>query len=252
MVYRGTASPACVPCRKAKKRCGLERPTCARCIRLAIACFGYRPSPEFCIRDESEAVILRATGRTRRPPTTSRHCSSRSALDGGSGISFNIMSASRSNVTPCAHPTSEYQSEMDASRSLYISTASTTSCGSRLTPPALTPLLSHDVKTVVLSSFAKDFSSGRAGFWKVVEAYITQPGTDPCLDLAVRACGIVALRTHTRDLSLRSSARAAYAQAARLLNENLSDGNKCSTDQTLLTVIVLGYYEVCLPAPEES
>src|ERR1700753_2515155 len=67
--YRGKLSSGCDSCRKAKKRCGLEQPSCARCVKLKKICSGSRDPAELQVQDESESVRQRAEKhKTRSAP----------------------------------------------------------------------------------------------------------------------------------------------------------------------------------------
>lgn len=66
MVYRGKPSAGCESCRKAKKRCTLEQPACARCVKLRRECIGYRDTSQLQIQDETQSILDKAE---RRRPT---------------------------------------------------------------------------------------------------------------------------------------------------------------------------------------
>ncbi|KAH6950825.1 hypothetical protein DER45DRAFT_619349 [Fusarium avenaceum] len=61
-------SRACRPCRIAKTRCDLHRPTCSRCSKRNTFCEGYTPDAEYLFRSENETARANSQ-RSRRLPT---------------------------------------------------------------------------------------------------------------------------------------------------------------------------------------
>jgi hypothetical protein len=79
--------------------------------------------------------------------------------------------------------------------------------------------------------------------WEFMREFAAERPLDPCLDLAVKACGMAALgNAENLPISL-DSARSMYTVALGLLNEALRDSRKCKTDESLIAVSLLGRYE---------
>ena len=72
----------------------------------------------------------------------------------------------------------------------------------------------------------------------------SQTRLDPVLDLAIRACGIASLDNVQRLVKGREYSRTLYGEALRHLNANLRDAKASKTDDSLVAVAMLGYYEV--------
>lgn len=99
---------------------------------------------------------------------------------------------------------------------------------------------------VALAFFLKQFAPGSDGVWSFLRNYATDPGAHPCLDLAFRACGMAALH-NLRGLSAdgpQAYARLKYTRALGFLHRALGDPEQSKTDETLVAVTILGYYEV--------
>lgn len=190
MVYLGLPSAGCELCRKAKKRCGLEQPACARCIRLKKACSGYRNLSQFEIQNESEAVMLRVTGRRR---SLSSHTSVSSAethatsTQPGTTIPF-LPSRDVSMDLPVYDVEEGFDLEYNGIPHVAGWTSELRSRGASLTYP-----IHPNPGDIAMNHFLKHFVSADSGIWQVLRGYATEPNIDPCLDLAIRACGMAAL-----------------------------------------------------------
>ncbi|KAF1943427.1 hypothetical protein EJ02DRAFT_400453 [Clathrospora elynae] len=80
MVFRGRPSKACERCRERRLLCDQQRPNCSSCIRMGVACTGYRDTTTLRISDQTDFVRSKAMARiniaqTRQyiAPTKIRH-----------------------------------------------------------------------------------------------------------------------------------------------------------------------------------
>ena len=71
----------------------------------------------------------------------------------------------------------------------------------------------------------------------------TKP-TSSALAFAISSLGEVAIAARTRSTTARIEGEVHYASTLRLVNLDLCDTTKATTDQTLMTVLLLGLYEV--------
>ncbi|KAF2773300.1 hypothetical protein EJ03DRAFT_323799 [Teratosphaeria nubilosa] len=264
MVYRGKPSAGCENCRKAKKRCTLEQPACSRCVKLNKPCTGYRDTTSLQIQDESEAVRLKANRQTRRtaqaivagedafaplvtrrdsmqtlvvlPTPGSSSTESSSGSDGA--LSSPAMDRSRNELRykDLVRDFNKVETEHDLS-----SSTSLTPLHSAAHPVTYTFVPAAD--DVAKCNFFNQFTSIQ--HWYFLQDFAMKPKMDPCLDLAIKACGMAALDNveHICGSLGRVYARAMYADALGLLNATLRDAKRCKTDEALIAVIMLGYFE---------
>jgi hypothetical protein len=76
-----------------------------------------------------------------------------------------------------------------------------------------------------------------------------QAQEDDALRKAVKSVSMAGLSTTIKNPQLMLAAKESYISALRLANIALSSRAKSSDDQTLMTVLLLGLYEVGFSAP---
>nr|POE53601.1 hypothetical protein CFP56_28823 [Quercus suber] len=241
MVYRGRPSAGCEGCRKAKKRCGLEQPACLRCVKLKKECSGYRDTTQLQIQDESESVILKVTKAKRKPtpqppspsPSSIIHdlgmLTPESSQSDATGSSYDPSDPS--GLASCSDPGStEIQ---DAARMDLVHVERSTPVPASIRPRA------DDIAT---GFFLAQFTSNT--HWKFVQDYVVQSSIDPCLNFAIKACGMAALDNVSNVPIGKTYSRSMYVEALSLLNTALRDPVRCRSDDSLMAVVMLGYFEV--------
>lgn len=258
MVYRGKVSAAivyfpslalttcqpsagCEQCRKAKKRCDLGQPACSRCAKLRKQCTGYRDVSELQIQDESEATKLKANRQK------ARHLAPPAGTDNGiftpatNAVTPNSDSSSSSDDVidlPLheSHPVFGFvEAPLDDSQnfeSLYA-----------LDQVARPYTLVQNVDELATTYFFNQFTS-QNGHWTWLRDQARSSHMDPVLDLAIRACGIASFDNVEHITKGREYSRTLYAEALGLLNSALRDPKRSKTDDSLVAVAMLGYYEV--------
>ena len=100
---------------------------------------------------------------------------------------------------------------------------------------------------IAMGHFLQQFASEANAHWSFLRYYALNSKEKPCLDLAMRACGMAALDNVKAVPKGRCYARSLYTKALGLLHAALEDPQKSRTDESLITVTVLGYYEVRRP-----
>lgn len=98
----------------------------------------------------------------------------------------------------------------------------------------------HDIATTY---FFNQFTSFN-GHWTFLREQAMRSQIDPLIGIAIRACGMAALDNIQGALTGRQYSRNLYAEALGLLNAALRDSKRCKTDDSLMAVSMLGYYEV--------
>lgn len=106
---------------------------------------------------------------------------------------------------------------------------------------ALTAYLKPAADDVATTYFFKNFTSN--SHWDFMRMFATQSKMDPCLELAIKACGMAALDNIESVVMGKDYARSMYVEALGFLNEALRDPIRSKTDESLIAVAMLGYYE---------
>lgn len=94
--------------------------------------------------------------------------------------------------------------------------------------------------------FFNQFTS-QNGHWTWLRDQARFSNMDPVLELAIRACGIASFDNVQRISQGREYSRKLYGEALGLLNSALRDPKRSKTDDSLVAVAMLGYYEVSRP-----
>lgn len=275
MVYRGKPSAGCENCRKAKKRCGLEQPACSRCVKLKKVCIGYRDTNALQIQDETSSVKRKAERQNAKsqyqfhsqsqspaPPTRPRSTAPSNFLtppkfefEGGipTPASTNSDSTASSNDTVDIDPLliSRSDGDMDLDPLLFgidpldfDPLEPSLDAANELTvynPSAftMTPLPKPD--DVAMNYYLDRFTA--YNHWQFMRSFTANRTLDPCLELAMKAVGMAALGNVQSVAMGKQYAQWMYVEALGLLNDSLRDPKRCKTDESLIAVAMLGYYE---------
>lgn len=238
MVYRGKPSAGCNACRKAKKACGLQQPACSRCVSLKKECSGYRDTSQLQIEDESAAVIRKAT----RPKLKAN---SRALLAPAPTIvQFGLATPSTIHREDSGW-SSESADLSDHAPGKEVSWPKThDDISTILTARGVDCRFLMDVKPkaddVSTNYFFVQFTS--QGHWKFLQESSVQ--SDPCISYAIKACGMAALENVSKMTMGNAYTRSKYVEALRLLNAALRDPARSRTDNSLVAVAMLGFFEV--------
>jgi hypothetical protein len=98
---------------------------------------------------------------------------------------------------------------------------------------------------VAVSYFLKHFTEN--GHWDYLVRHAARPTLDPCLTLTIKACGMAALENVSYVPGGRVWSRNAYMKAIGLLNDALRDPVQSKTDESLMAVTMLSFFEVSWP-----
>ncbi|KAK5133593.1 hypothetical protein LTR08_007541 [Meristemomyces frigidus] len=249
MVYRGKPSAGCDSCRKSKKRCTLELPACARCVKLNKQCSGYRDTTQLQIYDETEAVQLKAERQQ------ARHAAASSKSAPPSKPTAPTRAQIPEGVLNAASPSTDSSSSSDENNDILLHNPVTdlsfgppcsvgaygSSYGFISTSGPLTMTMRTTADDIAMTHFFNRFTSARD--WEFLRGYAGRAHLDPCLELAIRACGMAALDNVEELVMGRDYAQSMYVEALGLLNSALRDPKRCRTDESLIAVAMLGYYE---------
>ena len=244
MVYRGKPSAGCENCRKAKKRCGLEQPACLRCVKLKKTCSGYRDTTALQIQDESESVKRKAEkSKSKTPPHSQTPAPSQRLAPPKTEYAGGIPTPGSTSSDSTSSSDSTVDIDLDITDidpygfNAYESMNGDLGFG--LSP--LTVALKPAADDVATTYFFTNFTSN--SHWDFMRMFATQQNMDPCLELAIKACGMAALDNVQNVVMGRDYAQSMYVDALGLLNEALRDPKRSRTDESLIAVAMLGYYE---------
>ncbi|KAK4552033.1 hypothetical protein LTR86_010710 [Recurvomyces mirabilis] len=254
MVYRGKPSAGCENCRKAKKRCTLEQPSCARCVKLRKDCSGYRDTSALQIQDESEAVRRRATKpKARQPaavPTPQPLAFDDGMLASIPTPALTTTDSSSGDDEIFELPPHNFDLDLDLSDPALFDPQDLESLALVTASPRIPFAIRPTADDVATTHFFTTFTA--QGHWDFLKLFQAKSKLDPCLNLAIRACGMAAL-TNVEHISIGPEyARGMYVEALGLLNSALRDPKRSKSDESLLAVAMLGYYENLVCDSKES
>ncbi|KAK4503579.1 hypothetical protein PRZ48_004494 [Zasmidium cellare] len=240
MVYRGKPSAGCEQCRKAKKRCDLGQPACTRCSKLKKQCTGYRNVSELQIQDESESTKLKADRQKARhlaPPTTTENAlptpasNAQSPNSDSSSTGDDIIDLPPHDSFPILGFVEAPADDVQNFESLCT-----------LEQIGVPDSLRFNVDELATTYFFNQFTS-QNGHWTWLRDQARLSNMDPVLELSIRACGIACFDNVQHIAQGREYSRKLYAEALGLLNGALRDPKRSKTDDSLVAVAMLGYYE---------
>ncbi|KAH6841100.1 hypothetical protein B0I37DRAFT_393927 [Chaetomium sp. MPI-CAGE-AT-0009] len=255
MVYCGKPSKGCSNCRERKIRCDQKEPGCGQCDKRQQRCPGYRNLVDLMFRDESSHVIKKAKARARKkaklgisPPGT--------PSDSESLFSATPEPRSRtlSLIVPPT-PTLGSPAGRDAEQHDDSSMLMSPESGSwPVTPPMaqlynLPPACQEDGVAYFFSRYVTpDETVSHQKFDFIREVWRPSPSApDAHIDgvlASMTAVGLMGLASTAQSPALMDAARKSYGTALRLTNHALQDPAEAVKDSTMLSVLILGLFEM--------
>lgn len=220
MVNPGAPRAGCDACRIAKKGCTLERPSCARCLRLGKTCTGYRDTSQLQLRDETRAIRFKYERRSG-PAAVVVVESARSASEDAQVVQHIDDLENRDSSGWDNH---QVDALFDPSYNL--------------TPGPYAFSIDQIATPHILEALGL---RQRWGFLSTFKFDATQA---PCIDLAARACGVAAMsNVREGETCPRPLTRLRYIAAVAAVNKALCDPVQCLTDEVMIAILLLGHYE---------
>ncbi|KAK0753052.1 hypothetical protein B0T18DRAFT_423674 [Schizothecium vesticola] len=264
MVYCGKPSKGCSNCRERKIRCDQKEPGCGQCDKREQKCPGYRNLVDLMFRDESSHVIKKAKAKARRKGllTVDSHPSSPdsrgrlSTTPEPRAAAAKSLSLALSRSRPRT-PSSPGQSSVWSQDSDGIMSPES---GNWPVTPALAlvynlaPTLQENGTGYFLSRYVNmEETACHQKFdflrdvWKPVSSTPDQE-VDGVL-ASMTAVGLMGLANlHRTNLPMArdymEAAQKSYGTALRLMNRALADPVESIQDSTMLTVLILGVFEM--------
>ncbi|KAH8895478.1 hypothetical protein GQ53DRAFT_744086 [Thozetella sp. PMI_491] len=207
--FLGRRQEACHQCRERRVRCGKERPGCGECAARSLICPGYLPKISLDFKDESGLAAQKVQARKRKQAEADllSHSPSGSASGGRSPASDGPAS---SPFGPLA----------------------------TVSPTRVPPL---PIRDIAISYFTtQDLQGSLLG--GITELY-SDTNTNSLLFTTACAPALASLAIDSNQPQLMTLARSHYAQALHRTNLALSDSAQCATDETLASILHLGFFE---------
>jgi hypothetical protein len=245
MGYSGPPSKACLPCRQRRikvsnatthlntvapnthpnhQKCDLATPACNQCLRAGNVCQGYRTGIDFLFRDETKTIARKARRRKHK-----------STLD-----------TSAPNAQPIASHVLASSTQASTASDFAHSFAA---CQPR-SPQLLSPTGSVEEQAICFffGIYATLPSTNRRqSFYAHLPKVYNERADNNILKCIVLAIGLGGLSHQRKDSELLLAAEAAYNRTLHWTNHALCHPDTASSDQTLISVMLLGLYEVRLP-----
>lgn len=251
MVFHGP-STGCDRCRKAKKSCDQQRPTCARCAQIGKPCPGYKEKSRLRFCDQTQSVARKLSqGRGHvDSPTVAQSSesfkpSSRYRLETGPESRHD---SKPSELEPRSNDPLQPTTRLDSVREVQAGLDVNDYQWSQMRNAPLLETVQLHADHMAMSYFFNRFAAGSSGTWSFLRYYGKHSNVNRCLESTFRACGMAVLTNLMNIPTGRLYAQFHYTKALGLLNDTLSDLQKCSTDESLIAVTILGYYEAGSPS----
>ena len=114
----------------------------------------------------------------------------------------------------------------------------------------ISPVLQISAESQAFCFFFTNYPSQRSrnfdSVYEEIPALYCMEASDSPLLCVVTALGLVGLSHHTQSSGMDVAASVWYEKALHKINDSLQDPEEVSLDQTLLVVLLLSLYEVCL------
>ncbi|KAH8886625.1 hypothetical protein GQ53DRAFT_341615 [Thozetella sp. PMI_491] len=203
--FLGRPLASCHQCRQRRVKCSRERPSCTECQSRSIRCSGYRPtiSPNF--KDESEEAARKVEARKRKQ------------LEAKNAA----LSADRST------PLNRNQHGLPLDLANKITSKH----------------ISISILDAALSCFITKYLPGSVlGEFQLHSLYLNVP-PGSALSFAVYAPALASLAVDSGQQAIMLLAQSQYTRALHRTNEALRDPRERTTDDTLASVLHLGFFE---------
>ncbi|TVY42684.1 White-opaque regulator [Lachnellula subtilissima] len=222
MVYCGKPSRGCQMCRTRRIKCDETKPTCLQCQKSRRQCPGYKDEFDLVFRNETQATEKRAR--------KTLHTQRQGILDDNKADLANSF-GDDSNM----HDTSSSRLAMMLSKSQALSVPIEQQAPCFFVTNFIIPLSDRGTGT-------------GPGHFDYLEPLMKTTGPNSTLSVAFKAVAMAALanRPNSRGRGLLPKAMGQYAKALKATNLALQNPAQQKTDQTLASILMLGFFETIL------
>lgn len=264
MVYCGKPSKGCSSCRERKIRCDQREPGCGQCEKKHQPCPGYRNLVDLMFRDESSHVIKKARkARTRkRTDLGGTRPATPSDSEGRLSVTPEPRAKPLSLLVPVTPASSSPADRDDVEHSDDSSMLMSPASDSWPVTPAmvleygLSPACQEQGVAYFFSRYvamAETVSHQRFDFlrdvWKPLSSAPDRQ-VDGVL-ASMTAVGLMGLASTTKSADLMAAAGKSYGTALTLTMHALQPAEAVK-DSTMLSVLILGVFEMTKNTPQAS
>ncbi|KAI4093305.1 MAG: hypothetical protein LQ339_007700 [Xanthoria mediterranea] len=239
MVYGGKPSTGCKNCRKRKIKCDEQRPACTQCTNTDRICPGYAQLFDLVLRDQTESVTRKAQRRNKRDPRNVRV----------------TAAAEETPVTAVVAGRSEAQRPLGAFRTSSFPIASPTHSGYVL--PLSLPRSFHDSpEQQAVNGFFVNYVSirrhpySRRGYLDCLLPLYQNARDDSLLSLATTAMALAIEGASPSTAHYRKLSHSFFGRALVKTSRAIRDPIESVKDETLMSVLLLSFYERVLATSE--
>ncbi|KAM3071779.1 hypothetical protein ACMFMG_009639 [Clarireedia jacksonii] len=213
MVYCGKPSKACAECRVRRTKCDTLTPSCSQCIRAGRNCTGYRSESDMMFRDQTN------------------HYAKKSGSQNESIVVISKRKRKPTRSTELGTSTSQ------TAATQLMQMATCISFGSELCIPVEDQATCYFFRNYVL-----DDSSTNGPFQYLQDIYNIEI-IGPALTDSIESLGLVGLANFWQSPEMKFHANRKYNSALRLMSSRLRNEEEAKENQTLVAVMLLGFYE---------
>ncbi len=251
MVNTGKPSRGCKMCRARRIRCDERKPFCVRCEKSKRICPGYRDVFETKIRDETQSTINKFTTPRFMTEEELRRLhyllQLRQQQRREQGDEHGEDDGWRDYDEYQDLLPHQQNTPWPALGDIDISERDLEAFLNRLGTSLLVPV-DQQASCYFLSDFVLIPSSGRGfGYHQFICGLLQRNKVLPSFESAYKAVSTLALARRPNCRSLQLQAHAFYSKALKEVNRALQDETEAKDDQTLGSVLLLAFYEVCAP-----
>ncbi|KAF2108993.1 hypothetical protein BDV96DRAFT_503571, partial [Lophiotrema nucula] len=224
----GKPSKGCKNCRDRKVKCDLKRPSCTQCLRIGKECHGYRDPLTMMFRNESDVVARKAKMR------------------------YQELSKAKEQKLP--HRAVACGNQLSESESCTSSPSSSSDIDYQLVPAQqyvrpgsvvweMMPSLEDQGVSFFYSNYVQPPKFIPRGQFDFLIDVMNKPDTKKIVQSSVTAAGLAGLANSTKCQVVMKRAQEEYVSALSMVNRALQVPDSAKTDDTLISVIMLGMYE---------
>ncbi|KAL8993791.1 MAG: hypothetical protein Q9169_006080 [Polycauliona sp. 2 TL-2023] len=239
MVYGGKPSAGCKNCRKRKIKCDEQRPSCTQCTTSNRVCPGYAHLFDLVLRDQTESVTRKAQRKGKR----------------GSANAKASANAASKPVTAVVAGYSDRQRPIGSFRTSSSHIASPTHSGNIL--PLSLPRSFHDSpQDQAINGFFLNYvliprhHHSRRGYLDCLLPLYQGTRHDSLLSLATTAMALAIEGGSPSTAHYRQLSHSFFGRALVKTSRAIRDPVESTTDETLMAVLLLSFYERVLATSE--
>ncbi|QSZ31434.1 hypothetical protein DSL72_000999 [Monilinia vaccinii-corymbosi] len=241
MVYCGKPSRGCQMCRTRRIKCDETKPTCLHCQKSRRQCPGYKDDFDLVFRNETKATERRARRSMKNKNKADDSNTQTAPGNRGNGNRKLSMSSASSSETEIAYLTTgrdltKFGSDNDPSSSSHP-------LGIQV---GFTSSIEQQAPCFFVSNYVIVPQNGQMrGSFDYILPLIKTESPRSALSLSFQAVAMASLanRPNARGSPLMNLALEQYTKALRVVNLALQNPVHQKTDQTLASILLLGFFE---------